>query len=85
MPLLPNKIGYGQVQRRLAAKYRISLIPKRYFIDVISGANATSDGLHPSDTGARRMAALVAQALSPVLKSRAGTANTVDPDNSPIK
>jgi lysophospholipase L1-like esterase len=74
LPLFPNTIGYGQVQRRLAAKYGISLIPKRFFIHVISGANATSDGLHLSEAGTRRMAALVAQALSPVLKSPATTA-----------
>jgi hypothetical protein len=71
LPLLPHRIAYGQIQRRLAAKYHISLIPKRYFIDVIGGADATSDGLHLSDAGMRRMAALVARVLSPVLKSPA--------------
>ena len=69
LPLLPHKIAYGQIQRRLAAKYRISLIPKRYLAGVIGGANATSDGLHLSATGSRRMAALVIQALSSVLRS----------------
>jgi hypothetical protein len=70
LPLFPHKIAYGQIQRRLAAKYGISLIPKRYFISVIGGANATLDGLHLSDAGAHRMAALVAHILSPVLKAR---------------
>ncbi len=69
LPLLPHKIAYGRIQRRLATKYRVSLIPKRYLAGVISGANATSDGLHLSATGSRRMAALVAQVLSSVLKS----------------
>jgi acyl-CoA thioesterase-1 len=69
LPLLPNKIAYGQIQRRLATKYRVLLIPKRFLVDVIGGANATSDGLHLSEAGTRRMAALVAQTLSPVLKS----------------
>jgi acyl-CoA thioesterase I len=68
LPLLPHKIAYGQIQRRLATKYGVFLIPKRYFADVISGANATSDGLHLSNLGARRMATLVAQALSHVLQ-----------------
>jgi acyl-CoA thioesterase I len=68
LPLLPNKIAYGQIQRRLAAKYGVFLIPKRYFANVISGADATSDGLHLSDVGARRMATFVAQALSHVLE-----------------
>jgi len=68
LPLLPSKIAYGQIQRRLAAKYGVYLIPKRFFANVISGADSTSDGLHLSDTGTRRMAALVARALLGVLK-----------------
>lgn len=68
LPLLPNTIAYGQIQRRLAAKYGIWLIPKRFFTYVIYGPNATVDGLHLSDVGAHRMAALVAHSLSAVLK-----------------
>jgi lysophospholipase L1-like esterase len=68
LPLLPHKIAYGQIQRRLAEKYGVFLIPKRYFADVVSGADATSDGLHLSNLGTRRMAHLVAQALSHVLE-----------------
>jgi acyl-CoA thioesterase-1 len=64
LPVLPNKIAYGQIQRRLGAQYRVSLIPKRYFAQVIGEANATTDGLHLSDSGSRRMAALVALVLS---------------------
>ena len=69
LPLLPHKIAYGQTQRRLAAKYGVWLIPKRCFVEVIGGANATSDGLHLSESGAHRMAMLVAMVLSPVLKA----------------
>jgi lysophospholipase L1-like esterase len=53
----------------LATKYDVLLIPKRFLVDVLGGANATSDGLHLSEDGARRMATLVARTLSPVLKS----------------
>ncbi len=67
LPLLPNKIAYGQIQRRLSAKYRVSLIPKRYFAQVIGDANATTDGLHLSPSGAQRMGSLVAQVLSRML------------------
>jgi hypothetical protein len=69
LSLLPNKIAFGQIQRRLATKCGVYPIPKRFFVDVMSGANSTSDGLHLSNTGTRRMAALVVRALSPVLKS----------------
>jgi lysophospholipase L1-like esterase len=68
LPLLPHKIAYGQVQRRLATKYGVWLIPKRYFADILGGADATSDGLHLSEAGTQRMAALVAKALAHVLR-----------------
>jgi len=68
LPLLPHRIAYGQIQRRLAAKYGVWLIPKRYFVRVISGPDATSDGLHLTTIGARRMANLVSLVLSPILR-----------------
>lgn len=68
LPLLPYRLGYGQLQRRLASEYGVQLIPKRSFVEVISGANATSDGLHLTVEGARRMALLVAGVFAPVLK-----------------
>ena len=71
LPLLPNSVQYGRIQRRLAAKYGVWLIPKHYLVAVIGGADATLDGLHLSATGARRMASLVATCLSSVLKSPA--------------
>ena len=72
LPLLPHKIAYGQIQRRLALKYGVVMIPKRFFIDVISGADATSDGLHLSPAGTRRMAELVERVLGPLVEG--GTA-----------
>jgi lysophospholipase L1-like esterase len=68
LPLLPHRIAYGQIQRRLATRYGVWLIPKRFFTDVIHGTDATSDGLHLSPNGARRMSALIAHALSRVLQ-----------------
>jgi lysophospholipase L1-like esterase len=69
LPLLPHKTGYGIAQRRLSARYGVFLIPKHCFTDVLASADATSDGLHLSDTGAFKMAALVARVLCPVLKT----------------
>jgi lysophospholipase L1-like esterase len=69
LPLLPNRISYGRIQRRLASKYGVWLIPKRCFAAVLGDANATLDGLHLSQEGARQMALLVERVLSPVLKS----------------
>jgi acyl-CoA thioesterase-1 len=71
LPLLPNMVAYGRIQRRLASKYGVWLIPKHYFVEVIGGSNATLDGLHLSQNGARQMALLVAGFLSCVVKSSA--------------
>jgi acyl-CoA thioesterase I len=76
LPLLPYKVEYGRIQRRLAAHYGVFLIPKHYFAAVIAGSDATSDGLHLSETGARRMAALVENILSPVLRQHSATMNS---------
>lgn len=70
LPLLPHKTAYGEVQRRLADKYHVWLIPKRQFIAVISGANATSDGIHLAPEGTRRMAGVISEVLGPVLHQR---------------
>ncbi len=70
LPLLPPQIAYGRIQRRLAAQYGVSLIPKRFLIEVIAGTDATSDGLHLTDEGARRMTFVVVRILSPVLKAQ---------------
>jgi acyl-CoA thioesterase I len=69
LPLLPNRIAYGRIQRRLASKYGVRLIPKRYFAYVLAGADATVDGLHLSQMGAQKMASLVAEVLSLTVKS----------------
>jgi hypothetical protein len=69
LPLLPYKTAYGEIQRRLAAKYHVWLIPKRKFIEVIRGADATSDGIHLAPEGTRRMASLIADVLRPLLRT----------------
>jgi len=64
LPLLPHTIGFGQMQRRLSTKYGVFLIPKHCFTGVLGGTDATFDGLHLSESGARQMATLVAKVLS---------------------
>ncbi len=68
LPLLPDRIAYGQVQRRLCSKYGVWLIPKRFLTGVIADQDATSDGLHLTEVGTRRMEAVVSRILLPVLK-----------------
>jgi len=33
LPLFPHMIAYGRIQRGLAAKYEVWLIPKRFFAE----------------------------------------------------
>ncbi|HVT82929.1 MAG TPA: GDSL-type esterase/lipase family protein [Phycisphaerae bacterium] len=68
LPMLPHRIGYGRVQRELAAKYHVQLVPKRYLVEVLAGPATTLDGLHLSGAGAERMAAMMRDLLEPVLE-----------------
>jgi acyl-CoA thioesterase-1 len=51
LPLPPFYNRYGMVQRSLAKRHGVTLIPKRFMADVMSAPGATVDGLHFSNTG----------------------------------
>jgi acyl-CoA thioesterase-1 len=56
LPLPPLCNAYGRAQRELAAKYNVRLIPKRVLISVLADREATSDTIHLTDHGHRRLA-----------------------------
>ena len=56
LPLIPFHGSYGRAQRRLARKHGAALISKRVVAGVLSCAESTTDGLHLSDAGSRRLA-----------------------------
>jgi hypothetical protein len=56
---------YGRVQRRVAARDGIRLIPKRVFIGVVTGDDSTLGRIHLCEAGHRRMAELVAIKIQP--------------------
>jgi acyl-CoA thioesterase-1 len=68
LPLPPLYNRYGEIQRRLARRYDVVLIPKRRFASVLMGEQATLDGLHLSPAGHRKMAEMVWEQVSPFLK-----------------
>jgi acyl-CoA thioesterase I len=68
LPPLCNE--YGRVQRRLAARYGVRLIPKRVLIDVLAGSAATLDSIHLTATGHERMASNVWSILEPAYSDR---------------
>jgi acyl-CoA thioesterase-1 len=65
LPLPPFYNGYGVTQRRLAKKHGVVLIPRREFAGVIFAADATTDGLHLSETGQQLMADMLWRHISP--------------------
>ena len=65
LPLPPFNHEYGRMQRMIAAKHRVKLIPKRVFLAVLADRAATLDTIHLSQTGHQRMADSVWQILQP--------------------
>jgi len=63
LPLLPFSNGIGEAQRSLAAKYHVTLIPKRCMTAVIGRDGDTVDGLHFSQQGHDEFAQIVERML----------------------
>lgn len=59
LPLPPLYHSYGMAQRRLARKYNVALIPKRYFLTILATGDATLDSIHLSQSGHQKMSDLV--------------------------
>jgi lysophospholipase L1-like esterase len=64
LPLAPWHIGYGRIQRRLAAEFGITLIPKRFLAEVFGTKGATVDLAHLSPEGHKIMSEMVWSLLS---------------------
>jgi acyl-CoA thioesterase-1 len=69
LPLPPLCNEWGLIQRRLAAKYAVVLIPKRIFIGLLSPDDMTVDGIHLSQHGHEAMADTVWRLLHQVYKN----------------
>lgn len=65
LPLPPLANEYGRVQRRLAAKHDVTLIPKRVLMSVLAHGDNTLDTVHLSDAGHKRMAVAVWNIIKP--------------------
>jgi hypothetical protein len=65
LPLPPLSNEYGRIQRQAAKEYGVVLIPKRVFMRVLTGKDATLDSLHLSKLGHKRMAEAVHTLIQP--------------------
>lgn len=67
LPLPPLCGEYGRVQRRLAAKHGVRLIPKRVFLSILAPPDATLDTIHLSQAGQNLMVTEVWRLIEPVI------------------
>jgi acyl-CoA thioesterase-1 len=56
LPLPPFHNEYGRVQRQLAWKHNVVLVPRRVFLSVLAADESTLDTIHLSRDGHERMA-----------------------------
>ena len=78
LPIPPLYEGFGRVQRDLASRHGVALIPKRIFLSVIEAADATVDSLHLTQQGHDGMADVVWALLEPAIREAAGQAEPGD-------
>lgn len=55
LPLKPWHIKYGRIQRQLAKRFDVILIPKRFLVSVFAAKDATVDLAHLSPSGHKLM------------------------------
>lgn len=65
LPLPPFRNEYGRIQRSLARKHGVALVPKRLFLSVLAAEDSTVDTIHLTQAGHRRMATLVWHLVKP--------------------
>ena len=78
LPIPPLYEGFGRVQRDLASRHGVALIPKRILLSVIAAADATVDSLHLTQQGQGRMADVVWALLEPAMPEASGPAGPGD-------
>jgi len=76
LPLPPGYNQFGRIQRRLARRYGVRLVPKRVVLGVLLHDGATVDSIHLSPGGH----ALMAESVWAVLREAFETTRSGDPD-----
>jgi len=69
LPLPPFCHEYGRIQRTLARKHNVALVPKRVFLSILAANGSTVDAVHLSKVGHQRMAKCVWQLVSAAFPS----------------
>lgn len=69
LPLPPFYNSFGLIQRKLARKYGVKLVPKRVFLSVLAGGGATLDSIHLSQAGQQQMSDEVWEIVGPAYQT----------------
>lgn len=72
LPLPPFYHEYGRVQRSIAARYDVFLVPKRVFLSVLGGSDSTLDTIHLTQRGHQSMAESVWRLIEPAFDGQGG-------------
>jgi len=68
LPLFPFDNAYGIIQRDIARRYNIRLIPRRFLAAIFAGPGNTIDGIHLSNAGQLELAKLIWTVVGPALE-----------------
>ena len=69
LPLPPTFNRYGEIQRRLARRHGVRLVPKRVLLGILTTGGATLDSVHLSETGQALMAETIWGILRPAFRT----------------
>jgi acyl-CoA thioesterase I len=69
LPLPPIHNRYGEIQRRLARRHGVRLVPKRVLLGILTTGGATLDSVHLSETGQALMAETIWGILRPAFRT----------------
>lgn len=67
LPLPPFHTGYGQAQRQMATKHKVTLIPKQVLSDLFRDPDNLHDGLHFSNQGHQKLADTIWPLIAPLM------------------
>lgn len=81
LPLPPFYHEFGRIQRAAARRHKVALIPKRIFLGLLAGNDATLDSIHLSQAGHDQMAELVWRLVGPTFGSANSSPNTPPPQD----
>ncbi|MCA1686457.1 MAG: acyl-CoA thioesterase, partial [Planctomycetia bacterium] len=68
LPLPPTYNRFGAIQRRLARRQGVLLVPKRVLLGVLEESGATLDSIHLTRAGHDRLAEAVWQTIRPAYR-----------------